>query len=105
MTIDEAVSILQACLSLGWDVICPEECALSRRLWRRLMGGGKKAAGLQLTLRRGEVLHLKDHPCRQFQVLLSVRSPRSGHSAYKQAVIPSVTADLLIAQGISKRLI
>jgi len=64
---------LQACLSMGWDVISPEECCLSSRLWRKLfVEAGKKGAGLRVDLRRGEVLHVKDQPCRRFQIVLEV---------------------------------
>ncbi len=64
---------MQACLAMGWDVISPEECCLSSRLWGKLcMEAGKKGAGQRVDLRRGEVLHIKDQPCRRFQIVLEV---------------------------------
>ena len=84
----------QACLSSGWDVVSPEEGALSDELWERLHshasaapsassasssnGGGKGgslAGGLPMVLRRGDLLHGMDRAVRQFYVLLEVRVP------------------------------
>ncbi len=84
----------QACLAAGWDVVSPEEGALSDALWERLAaaassapsaatsasssggsGGSGSAGGAPLLLRRGDLLHALDRPVRQFFVLLEVRGP------------------------------
>ena len=87
----------QATLAAGWDVVSPEEGALTDDLCERLAsaaaaaassapsaaasassssgrsGSGGTAGGQALLLRRGELLHAMDRPVRHFYVLLEVR--------------------------------
>ena len=67
---------MQASSLAGWDVVSPEECLLSNSTWRLLTAAGPpgKKLGARFVIQTGQVLQQRDKPCRQFFVLLEVRS-------------------------------
>ena len=60
-----------------WDVASPEECLLSNATWRLLTSTSNSAGaplGARFTVRAGQILQQRDKPCRQFYVLIEVRT-------------------------------
>ena len=76
--LNSKVLCLQATSVAGWDVVSPEECLLSNATWRLLTSTarGHPTLGARFAIRAGQILQHRDKPCRQFFVLLEVRSLR-----------------------------
>ena len=69
------LALPQASSLAGWDVVSPEECLLSNTTWRLFTAAGPaKKLGARFALQPGQVLQHRDRPCRQFFVLLEVRT-------------------------------